>query len=210
MRLNFAKAKQQPWTSQGQKNPVKKKGKLVVEESRSHELKPDGGSDTNTVTKRIRKTAKEKKADALTSMTPDVRKAVLLTDHGTDAARIASPFFDQASSSLTNDVKTPTTKLQAGDYDKPCVELARFLLGKVLVCQLNGGPRISGRIVETESYLGGEDKASHSYAGKRTERTAAMYMSPGTAYVYNIYESVHLHQHIQPWCVGLPNFLVVP
>ncbi len=41
--------------------------------------------------------------------------------------------------------------------------------------------------METEAYLGGDDKASHSYNGKRTERNEAMYMSPGTCYVYSIY-----------------------
>jgi len=78
-------------------------------------------------------------------------------------------------------------RLTAEDYDKPCQELAVFLLGKRLVRITEGGLCVSGRIVETESYLGGEDKASHSYAGKRTERIAAMYMSPGTSYVYNVY-----------------------
>lgn len=46
---------------------------------------------------------------------------------------------------------------------------------------------LRGRIVETESYLGGEDKASHSAGGKRTERNTAMFMKPGTIYVYPIY-----------------------
>ena len=42
-------------------------------------------------------------------------------------------------------------------------------------------------IVETEAYLGGEDKGAHSYNGKRTAKNEAMYMDPGTGYVYHIY-----------------------
>ena len=41
--------------------------------------------------------------------------------------------------------------------------------------------------METEAYLGGDDKASHSYNGRRTDRNEAMYMKPGTCYVYSIY-----------------------
>lgn len=41
--------------------------------------------------------------------------------------------------------------------------------------------------METEAYPGGEDKASHSAGGKRTERNTAMFMEPGTIYVYPIY-----------------------
>lgn len=49
------------------------------------------------------------------------------------------------------------------------------------------GVRVSGIIVETESYLGGEDVASHSHNNKRTPRNEPMYMKPGTSYVYPIY-----------------------
>ena len=58
---------------------------------------------------------------------------------------------------------------------------------QVLVRRCADGSELRGRVVETEAYLGGEDKASHSAGGKRTERNAAMFMKPGTIYVYSIY-----------------------
>lgn len=58
---------------------------------------------------------------------------------------------------------------------------------QVLVHRRADGSELRGRIVETEAYLGGEDKASHSAGGKRTERNTAMFMKPGTIYVYPIY-----------------------
>lgn len=75
-------------------------------------------------------------------------------------------------------------------YTRPCVDLARALLGCVLV-KCNEGKVCKGIIVETEAYLGGEDKAAHSFAGKKTERNAAMFMAPGTAYVYSVYGMHH-------------------
>lgn len=53
-------------------------------------------------------------------------------------------------------------RLLREDFDKPCTVLANFLLGKVLVRNCDQ-TILKGRIVETEAYLGGEDKASHSY-----------------------------------------------
>lgn len=58
---------------------------------------------------------------------------------------------------------------------------------QVLVRRCADGTELRGRIVETEAYLGGEDAASHSAGGKRTERNTAMFMKPGTIYVYPIY-----------------------
>uniref|UniRef100_UPI00358F659E DNA-3-methyladenine glycosylase isoform X1 n=1 Tax=Myxine glutinosa TaxID=7769 RepID=UPI00358F659E len=72
-------------------------------------------------------------------------------------------------------------------FNQPCVVLARALLGKVLTRRLPGGEILQGRIVETEAYLGGDDLASHSRGGRQTPRNRAMFMEPGTAYVYQIY-----------------------
>ena len=66
-------------------------------------------------------------------------------------------------------------------YDRAAVEVARALIGKVLV----HGPT-AGVIVETEAYLGGEDLAAHSARGI-TDRTRVIFGPPGHAYVYFIY-----------------------
>ncbi|XP_063234427.1 uncharacterized protein LOC134537669 isoform X2 [Bacillus rossius redtenbacheri] len=85
----------------------------------------------------------------------------------------------------------PAERLGDDFYSVPCQVLARRLLGKVLARRLDGGAVLKGRIVETECYLGGEDKASHSHGGKVTERNKPMYMKPGTAYVYFTYGMYH-------------------
>lgn len=65
--------------------------------------------------------------------------------------------------------------------------VARELLGKLLVVPAADGTRVSGIIVETESYRGPQDRASHAYGGRRTKRTETMYGLGGNAYVYFVY-----------------------
>ncbi len=71
------------------------------------------------------------------------------------------------------------------------VSIAKELIGKIIVTNFNG-LITSGRIVETEAYIGGTDKASHAFGGKRTARNEHMYASGGTAYVYICYGMHHL------------------
>jgi DNA-3-methyladenine glycosylase len=79
-------------------------------------------------------------------------------------------------------------KLPRDFYTRPNVlEVARDLLGKKLVVPARNGVRVSGIIVETEAYRGPEDRASHAYNGRRTNRTETMYEIGGTAYVYFVY-----------------------
>jgi DNA-3-methyladenine glycosylase len=76
-------------------------------------------------------------------------------------------------------------KLLREFYYKDTLTVAKELLGKVLIHNINGN-LCSGIIVETEAYLGKADKAAHSYKSK-TPRVEVMYGPPGFAYVYFIY-----------------------
>ena len=66
-------------------------------------------------------------------------------------------------------------------YERPAIEVARDCLGKILI---HG--KTAGRIVETEAYLGVDDRAAHAWRGV-TDRTRLLFGPPGYAYVYFIY-----------------------
>ena len=69
--------------------------------------------------------------------------------------------------------------------------LAQDLLGKVIVSDI-GGFRTEAIITETEAYRAPEDKASHAYGNKRTNRTETVFCTGGQAYVYLCYGIHHL------------------
>ncbi len=79
-------------------------------------------------------------------------------------------------------------KLPREFYTRPNVlTVARELLGKLLVIPSRDGRRVSGEIVEVEAYRGPQDRAAHSYGGRRTKRTETMYSIGGTVYVFFVY-----------------------
>jgi DNA-3-methyladenine glycosylase len=79
--------------------------------------------------------------------------------------------------------------LAADFFRRPAPEVARALLGKVLV-RVDGGVTRAARLVEVEAYHGPRDRASHARGGP-TPRAAIMYGPPGVAYVYLIYGRSH-------------------
>ncbi len=72
-------------------------------------------------------------------------------------------------------------RLQRDELPHDTIALTRFLIGKVVVHDLECG-RLSGRIVEAEAYPPG-DPAGHHFRGP-TPRIRSMYLHPGHAYVY--------------------------
>lgn len=80
--------------------------------------------------------------------------------------------------------------LPARYYSGDTVEIARSLLGKVLVRRYEG-ELLACRITETEAYIGRCDKACHAYNYRRTQRTETLFAPPGRAYIYFIYGMYH-------------------
>lgn len=71
-------------------------------------------------------------------------------------------------------------------FKKDGISVAKSILGKYLIREYDN-KKIITRIVETESYMGINDKAAHVYNDKKTERTKPLYLEGGHIYVYLIY-----------------------
>ena len=81
-------------------------------------------------------------------------------------------------------------KISRSFYEQSTLDVARQLLGKYLVRTHQDGTTV-GKIVETEAYVGPEDKACHASKG-RTPRTEVMFGQAGHAYVYFVYGFHHM------------------
>ena len=98
---------------------------------------------------------------------------------------------------------TPLTK---EFYQQPTLELAKALLGCLLVKETPEGIA-SGIIVETEAYLGPDDRAAHSFGNRRTKRTEVMFGEPGITYTYSMH--THCLFNVVSGEVGRPNAILI-
>lgn len=87
------------------------------------------------------------------------------------------------------------------------VAIAKELIGKWLFTQVEGIPT-GGMITETEAYAGPEDKASHAYNNRRTERTEVMFHAGGVAYVYLCY-GMHNLLNVVTGSEGVPHAVLI-
>ncbi len=97
--------------------------------------------------------------------------------------------------------------LPASFFDRHTPLVARELLGKVLVREMNGR-KLWGRLIEVEAYMGPEDLASHSSGGRRSPRNEVMYGAPGHAYVYFTY-GMHFCLNFVTRPEGVPHAVLV-
>ncbi|WP_096270114.1 DNA-3-methyladenine glycosylase [Paucisalibacillus globulus] len=91
-------------------------------------------------------------------------------------------------------------------YIKPTLEVAKDLLGCVLVKITDEGIT-SGVIVETEAYLGVNDRAAHSFQNRRTKRTEIMFHEPGLVYTYQMH--THCLVNVVTGGLGIPEAVLI-
>ncbi len=77
-------------------------------------------------------------------------------------------------------------KLERSFYERDTLVVAKELLGCILV-HISSEGITNGRIVETEAYMGPEDKGAHSYGGRHTSRMDPLYKTGGFAYIYQLH-----------------------
>ncbi len=92
-------------------------------------------------------------------------------------------------------------------YAQPVLRVAKACIGKLLVHETKQGLCV-GRVVETEAYRGPEDRAAHSFGGRRTARTEVMFGPPGHAYVFFVY-GMHYQFNIVTTKLGAPHAVLV-
>jgi len=85
--------------------------------------------------------------------------------------------------------------------------VAKDVIGKLLVHRTPQGV-LAARIVEAEAYQGPEDRAAHSWAGRRTARTEAMFGPPGFAYVFFVY-GMHWQMNLVTTREGAPHAVLL-
>src|SRR4051812_31781578 len=99
------------------------------------------------------------------------------------------------------------TPLPREFYARPVLSVAKACIGKLLVHETKQGLCV-GRIVETEAYRGPEDRAAHSFGGRRTARTEVMFGPPGYAYVFFVY-GMHWHFNLVTGAAGAPHAVLI-
>jgi DNA-3-methyladenine glycosylase len=105
-----------------------------------------------------------------------------------------TPGYETGRSAAPPGARRSLHALPLDFYTRPAEEVARDLLGRVVVSEI-GGVRSAGEIVEVEAYVGPHDEASHAHERfGRTARNTVMFGHPGLAYVYRIY-GIH-------WCLN--------
>lgn len=100
-------------------------------------------------------------------------------------------------------MKLPEAFYQNNDV----ISLSKQVLGKYLFTNISG-QLTGGKIVETEAYLGAEDRGSHAYQNRNTARTQILFEKGGYSYVYLCY-GIHFLFNLVTGDIGKPNAILI-
>ena len=98
-------------------------------------------------------------------------------------------------------------RLSRSFFTQPSLTVAEKLLGQIIVRKI-GRKIIRGVIVETESYPGPHDRASHAYKGRRTARTEIEWNEGGYIYIYLVY-GMYYQLNITTGKAGYPECVLI-
>lgn len=96
--------------------------------------------------------------------------------------------------------------IHPGFFEKPTLELAEDLLGQFVVHEHPEGV-IAAKIIETEAYMGAEDRAAHSFGNRKTKRTEIMFGKAGLVYTYQMH--THTLMNVVSGPVGIPQAILI-
>lgn len=99
-------------------------------------------------------------------------------------------------------------RLPRNFYTRPTLTIAQDLLGKFVVRKMPGGRLRFGKIVETEAYIGPQDRASHAWGGKKTPRNQAEWKIGGHVYIYLVY-GMYWQLNISTAGEGVPECVLI-
>ena len=99
-------------------------------------------------------------------------------------------------------------KLKQDFYNRDTTLVAEELIGKFLCRRHPDGFILKTIITETEAYLGLEDRACHTFGGRRTPRTEVMWGEPGRAYIYFIY-GMYFCLNVVTREIGVPEAVLI-
>jgi DNA-3-methyladenine glycosylase len=91
-------------------------------------------------------------------------------------------------------------------FNEPTIELAKKLLGQYIVHEHSDG-LIIVKIIETEAYMGADDRAAHSFGNRRTKRTEIMFGDAGLVYTYQMH--THTLMNVVSGPVGTPHAILL-
>ncbi|MCB9584397.1 MAG: DNA-3-methyladenine glycosylase [Polyangiaceae bacterium] len=94
-----------------------------------------------------------------------------------------------------------------GFCQRSVLTVARELIGKYLVREQDD-ELLVGRIVESEAYRGPDDRAAHSFGGRRTQRTEVMFGPAGLCYVFRVY-GIHDQVNVVAGDEGQPHAVLI-